>query len=163
HLVEESNVIDAEVGQGVVVDGDATGQPAKSVVVFAQPGQRASAADAFESGVQPQGNANPRVDGGAARPAFTGTDLVVKRGQVLPFFRKRKNLAALIASYSPNVIRLDRIAFEFPLFGDFTCDLAVGDSVKHAYCFIDFEDAGPNSLFVRQGKKATREWSSRFD
>jgi hypothetical protein len=72
-------------------------------------------------------------------------------------------LSAFIASYDPNVIRLNRIAFEYPLFGDFTCDLVVGDSVKRAYCFTEFEDAGPNSLFVRQGKKATREWSARFD
>lgn len=82
---------------------------------------------------------------------------------ILPFFRRRRHLAAFIASYSPNIIRFDRLAFEYPLFGDFTCDLAVGDSVKRAYCFIEFEDAGPNSLFVRRGKKSTREWSSRFD
>jgi hypothetical protein len=82
---------------------------------------------------------------------------------VRPFFRKRPHLSAFIASYSPNVIRFDRLAYEYPLFGDFTCDLAVGDSVKHAYCFIEFEDAGPASLFVKQGRKATREWSARFD
>jgi hypothetical protein len=83
--------------------------------------------------------------------------------QILPFFRKRRHLSAFIGSYSPNVIRLDRIAFEYPLFGDFACDLAVGDSVKHSYCFVEFEDAGPNSLFTQRGKKATREWSARFD
>ena len=82
---------------------------------------------------------------------------------IRPFFRKRRHLAAFIASYSPDIIRFDRLAFEYPLFGDFTCDVAVGDSVKRAYCFIEFEDAGPNSLFVKLGKKATREWSPRFD
>jgi hypothetical protein len=85
------------------------------------------------------------------------------RRHILPFFRKRPDLAAFIASYSPNVIRFDRLAFEYPLFGDFTCDLVVGDSVKNSYCFIEFEDAGPDSLFVRRGKRATREWSPRFD
>jgi hypothetical protein len=39
----------------------------------------------------------------------------------------------------------------------------VGDSAHRAYCFVEFEDAGANSMFVRQGKKATREWSSRFE
>jgi antiviral defense system Shedu protein SduA len=82
---------------------------------------------------------------------------------IRPFFRKRRHLSAFIASYSSNVIRFDRIAFEYPLFGDFSCDLAIGDSVKKAYCFVEFEDAGPNSLFVKQAKKATREWSPRFD
>jgi hypothetical protein len=82
---------------------------------------------------------------------------------IRPFFRKRRHLSAFIASYSPNVVRFDRLAFEYQLFGDFTCDVAVGDSVKHIYCFVEFEDAGPGSLFVKQGRKSTREWSPRFD
>lgn len=82
---------------------------------------------------------------------------------ILPFFRKRAMLSAFLGSYNPDVIRFDRLAFELSLFGDFTCDLAVGDSVKNAYSFIEFEDAGPNSLFVKQGAKATRAWSPRFD
>lgn len=86
-----------------------------------------------------------------------------ERKQIQPFFRKRPHLAAFLACYSPNIIRFDRLAFQYPLFGDFTCDIAIGDSVKNAYCFVEFEDAGPNSLFVKQGRKATREWSPRFD
>ena len=82
---------------------------------------------------------------------------------IRPFFRKRRHLSAFVASYSADIVRFDRIAFEYPLFGDFTADLVVGDSVKRAYCFIEFEDAGPASLFVKQGKKATRAWSPRFD
>jgi hypothetical protein len=78
-------------------------------------------------------------------------------------FRHRRQLSAFIASSSPNMNRYDRIAFEYPLFGDFTCDLVVGDSAGGAFCFVEFEDAGPQSLFVRRGKKATREWSPRFD
>src|SRR5579883_1583789 len=79
------------------------------------------------------------------------------------FFHHRRHLSAFIASSSPNMNRLDRIAFEYPLFGDFACDLVVGDSAGRAFCFVEFEDAGPQSLFVRRGKKATREWSPRFD
>jgi hypothetical protein len=86
-----------------------------------------------------------------------------EKKQIRPFFHKRRHLSAFMASYSPNIIRFDRIAFEFPLFGDFTCDVAVGDSIKNAYCFIEFEDAGPDSLFVKHGKKTCREWSPRFD
>jgi hypothetical protein len=89
--------------------------------------------------------------------------LLDEKNDVLPFFRKRRQLAAFIATYSADVIRLDGIAFEYQLFGAFSCDLVVGDSVKHAYCFIEFEDAGPTSLFVKRAKKATREWSPRFD
>lgn len=86
-----------------------------------------------------------------------------ERKQIQPFFQKRPHLAAFLAFYNPDVIRPDRLAFQYPLFGDFTCDLAVGDSVTNAFSFVEFEDAGPNSLFVREGKKATRAWSPRFD
>jgi hypothetical protein len=86
-----------------------------------------------------------------------------ERKHIQPFFRKRRHLSAFLASYSPDVLRFDRLAFEYPLFGDFACDIAVGDSAKQAYCFIELEDAGPGSLFVRQGRKATREWSPRLE
>lgn len=89
--------------------------------------------------------------------------LLDEKKHILPFFQKRQHLAALIGAYNPNVIRFNRLAFEYALFGDFTCDLVVGDAMKHSYSFIEFEDARPNSLFVKQGKKATREWSPRLD
>lgn len=56
-----------------------------------------------------------------------------------------------------------RIAYEFDVFGDFACDLAVGEQASGSYCFIEFEDAQQNSIFEKSGKKATREWSRRFD
>ncbi len=36
-------------------------------------------------------------------------------------------------------------------------------TVRKSFTFVEFEDAGPKSLFVKQGKKATRAWSSRLD
>src|SRR5262249_38316873 len=86
-----------------------------------------------------------------------------ERKHILPFFRKRRHLSAFIASYNPESVRFDRLGYEYSLFGDFTCDIAVGDSLTRAYCFSELEDARPASLFVKQGKKATREWSARFD
>jgi hypothetical protein len=47
-----------------------------------------------------------------------------EKKHVLPFFRKRRHLSAFIAS-NADVIRVDRLSFEYPLFGDFTCDRAV--------------------------------------
>lgn len=82
---------------------------------------------------------------------------------VRPFFEKRRQLSAFLAVYNPNIVHFDLLAYQYPLFGDFTCDLVVGDSVKNAFCFIEFEDAGSRSLFVKQGRKATREWSPRFE
>jgi hypothetical protein len=83
--------------------------------------------------------------------------------QIVPFFRDRRNLAAFLGSLYPEIIRTDRIAFEYDLFGDFSCDLVVGDAGSGAYGFIEFEDAAPNSIFVRRGAKSTPEWSSRFE
>ncbi len=82
---------------------------------------------------------------------------------ILPFFRARRHLAAFLGSYEADMVRCDRIAFEYDLFGDFSCDLAVGDSANRTYGFIEFEDAAPNSIFVQRGAKATPDWSSRFE
>ncbi len=86
-----------------------------------------------------------------------------ERRQILPFFRARRHLSAFVASYNVDLGNYHRIAFEYPLFGDFTCDLVVGDSAQRAYCLIEFEDAGPTSLFIQRGKRATRDWSPRFE
>jgi hypothetical protein len=82
---------------------------------------------------------------------------------IRPFFRRRRHLSALCGLYNPGIARFDRLAWEFPLFGDWSCDLVVGDSVKETFSFIELEDAGPNSIFVWQGKKSTREWSPQLD
>ncbi len=63
-----------------------------------------------------------------------------------------RSLAATTRSLSNN-----------PLFGDFACDLVVGHSAQNAFCFIEFEDAGPTSLFIQRGKRVTRDWSPRFE
>lgn len=86
-----------------------------------------------------------------------------ERKDVLPFFRKRRQLSAFCGVLTGSIATADRLAWEYDLFGDFACDLVVGDSKKSAYCFIEFEDAAPDSLFRQAGKKATREWSPRLD
>jgi hypothetical protein len=103
-----------------------------------------------------------RVEVGELRDWLDANPTLVEKS-IRDFFRRRRHLSAFIASYNANVNRFDRIAFEYPLFGDFTCDLVVGDSAGSAFCFVEFEDAGPQSLFARRGKKVTREWSPRFD
>jgi hypothetical protein len=82
---------------------------------------------------------------------------------VLPFFRARPQLAVLLGMFNSRIAWADRIAYEFDVFGDFACDLAVGQWSTGAYCFIEFEDARPNSVFEQKGAKATREWGRRFD
>jgi hypothetical protein len=38
-----------------------------------------------------------------------------------------------------------------------------GEWGRGEYCFIEFEDARAESVFEKQGTKATREWARRFD
>ena len=85
-----------------------------------------------------------------------------ERRDILPFFKGHRQLAAFLGSYNPNLIAPDRLAFELPLFGDFVVDVAIGDSQRRTFCFVEFEDARPESIFVRRGRNA-REWSPRFD
>jgi len=82
--------------------------------------------------------------------------------QILPFFRQRPHLSALLGSYDPHLRRYDRVAFELRLFGDFIVDLVVGDVARQAFCFIEFEGAKMNSVF-RTGARRTLEWSPYFD
>lgn len=81
---------------------------------------------------------------------------------ILPFFKKNLHLSAFVASYVAEIVRFDRIKHEFTFFGDFRADLVVGDSVNKTYCFIEFEDANQNSIFVNKGR-STSDWSPRFE
>jgi len=89
------------------------------------------------------------------------TDLS-ETGDLLPLFKKNKHLIALLGTFNPSVTVIDRIAYEFDLFGDFICDFAVGDSKNLAYCFIEFEDATKNSVFGLS-QRPSSEWGRRFE
>ena len=82
--VEEVEVPDADVGEGVVVDGHAAAQPAEGVVLGTEGGELASGADALQGGEQPQGDGQSGVEGGASGPAFAGADGVEEGLQVEP-------------------------------------------------------------------------------
>lgn len=79
------------------------------------------------------------------------------------FFEPRAHLRALVGRYNLDLITPDRIAWQYPIFGEFRCDFAIGDWTRKAYTFVEFEDAGPKSLFVKQGDRASRAWSPRLE
>jgi hypothetical protein len=97
------------------------------------------------------------------RDLLTAKDELSERDDVLPFFRERSQLAVLFGMFNSRIAWADRIAWEFDIFGDFACDLVVGEWDRGAYCLVEFEDARRDSVFERQGKKSTREWGRRFD
>ncbi len=90
-------------------------------------------------------------------------DELSERDDVLPFFRERRHMAVLFGMSHKRIRWADRFATEFDIFGDFASDLVVGEWDRGAYCLVEFEDATRNSIFKKQGKKATREWGRRFD
>ena len=87
-----------------------------------------------------------------------------ERNEIAPFFSSRKQLSAAIGYFSSAIELPDRLAFELDLFGDFTCDLASGDSARNAYILVEFENAVDNSIFLRLERgKTMKRWSRRFE
>lgn len=72
-------------------------------------------------------------------------------------------MSALLGTYVPDLGIPDKIANEYDIFGDFTCDLALGNSQSGNFLLVEFEDAKKRSLFVKKKNKATSEWSSRLE
>ena len=97
------------------------------------------------------------------RQLLDARDELSERKDVLPFFKKRRHLSALMGLLAADLITPTRLAYEFSIFGDFTCDVAIGGSRKGSYCLVEFEDGRSDSVFRKAGRKATREWSPRFE
>jgi hypothetical protein len=89
-------------------------------------------------------------------------EVLEERRDIIPFFRANPDLTLLIgfliAGLNPELF-----AEEYELFGDFVCDLAIGDSRSKRYLFIEIEDARSESLFVPRKGKTTPEWSPRLE
>lgn len=52
---------------------------------------------------------------------------MTEREEVLSFFRVNRHIAALAGHFMPSIVNVDRLAYEFNLFGDYAADLVVGD------------------------------------
>jgi hypothetical protein len=86
-----------------------------------------------------------------------------ERKELQPFFRKVEHLTAFMGTYSPDIGPANRLAYEFPLFGDFAADFILGNADAGEYCLVELEDAGASSILKKVKGKATKEWSPRFD
>ena len=85
-----------------------------------------------------------------------------EKNDILPFFKNHPQLSALCSIFNTNIGQTDRIGHEYHLFNSFFCDLVIGDWQKKAYCFIEFEDTKPTSIFTNR-KKDCRDWGPRFE
>jgi hypothetical protein len=86
-----------------------------------------------------------------------------ERSDIQAFFKKRKQLSAFIGTFASKIGLADRLAYEFPLAGDFTADIMLGNKGKGIFCAIEFEDGMPDSIFTKVAKKATTELGRRFE
>jgi hypothetical protein len=92
---------------------------------------------------------------------LTAKAALSERDDILPFFRGHPHLAALLASYNVGATTCDCLATEVSLYGESVADLVAGDRRSKAYCFVEFEDALPRSLFTPRMRHGT-DWSTRF-
>lgn len=85
-----------------------------------------------------------------------------ERADLQPFFRRSRHLTAYIGAALGKIGVAKQVAYEFELFGDFAADIVIGNREKQ-FCFIELEDGEPNSVLLKIGAKATKEWGRRFE
>ncbi|MBL8024808.1 MAG: DUF4263 domain-containing protein [Fibrobacteres bacterium] len=86
-----------------------------------------------------------------------------ERNDIQPFLKKRRMLSAAIGHILPISLNPDLIAYEFDLFGEFVCDIVVGDSESNKYLLIELEDGKTTSIFKKLKAKETPEWNTRLE
>jgi len=86
-----------------------------------------------------------------------------EREQFLPFFAKRQQLCAFMATFHDRISSGTHVKTEGDLWSDFTCDLIAGNRNERTFVFVEFEDAGPRSLFRRKAGRKNSYWGSRVE
>lgn len=86
-----------------------------------------------------------------------------ERDEFLPFFQARPQLAVFLGNLHSHIGAADHVAYEFPLWGDFVCDLVAGSRAHGAFVFAEFEDAGEKSLFNRVRRRRVSRWGNRVE
>jgi len=86
-----------------------------------------------------------------------------ERNHFLPFFGARSQLCAFLATFNSAVRKADHVAFEFPLWGDFVCDLVTGSRADGAFVFAEFEDAAESSMFKQVAGRKVSRWGARVE
>ena len=86
-----------------------------------------------------------------------------ERAQFLPFFRNHEQLCAFLGTLYDEVSSGTHVKAEFPLWGDFVCDLIVGNVSDGAFVLIEFEDAATTSLFRPKANRRNNIWGQRAE
>lgn len=106
--------------------------------------------------------ASARQELQAFRELLSNNSELSESEHLLPFFRERKQLIALFGFLHQTEARIDNIAWEYDLFGDFTCDFVAAAFQNYKFFFVELQDAKSNSIFC-QGKRYTSEWAPSLE
>src|SRR5665213_361022 len=87
---------------------------------------------------------NCRTEWNTYKAMLATKPVLSEQNDVLPFFKKSKDLSLLICSYFPKLTMPDHFAHEYELDGDFVADLVVGDAKAHKYLLVEFENGAPD-------------------
>jgi hypothetical protein len=85
--------------------------------------------------------------------------------ELLDFFKRNQPLIPRMVLDTPQLVEYDYAASEYDLFGDFRCDFVVGSGKtrKPVYCFVEFEDAEPDSVFKKKSGRHASEWAPKLE
>jgi hypothetical protein len=86
-----------------------------------------------------------------------------ERAEFLPFFSSHAQLCTFLRTLYDRVKAVTHWKRELDLFGDFKCDLAVGSANDGAFVLVEFEDAGPKSLFDTDKRVKNSVWGRRVE
>lgn len=86
-----------------------------------------------------------------------------ERADILPVFRSCSHLMSLIGMNVTGLLSVDRLAYEYDIFGDYAADAVIGDSAQRVYCAIEFEEATAGSILHKTDARTLKQWGRRFE
>ena len=95
-----------------------------------------------------------RVEIAALSKLLRSSKNLAEREDIQRFFRKRKQLSAFIGTFAPNIGLANRLAYEFPIRGDFAADPTVVDRQAAHRRRSLFQD--PNRLQLHRPRRRRR-------
>jgi hypothetical protein len=82
--------------------------------------------------------------------------------EIQQLFKASPQLTAYLGTVAGTVGVARLVAYEFQLLGDYGADIVLGTRDRQ-FCFVELENGDPDSVLERVGKKATKEWSRRYE
>ncbi len=88
---------------------------------------------------------------------------VLSERDIAAFFKACQHLTAYIGcAFGINIGVAKQIAYEFEIFGDYSADIVFGNR-EGRFCLVELECGDPGAVLEKVGKKASKEWSRRFE